>query len=137
MQGRFTHRLAPNCHTCHCTLLTTARDTMAILVCGAGGLSDGITALQRLVELRLENVLTEPLKDAVSALTNLTYISLHSFEYWSYEDRAPLLPAAASTLTGLQKLDTALESTLPPALEALTGMHTATRPSYGSACGVA
>ena len=91
-------------------------------------MSGGITALQRLARLRLENVLTEPLTNAISALTNLAYISLHASERRCNHDCAPLLPASASVLTGLQKLDIDLASTLPPALEALTGVHTVMRP---------
>jgi hypothetical protein len=78
----------------------------------------------------LLNVLTKPLTDAVSvltSLTSLTTISLYSPAYYDDDEhddqeKMPLLPAAAAVLTGLQQLDiNAL--TLPPALEALAGMH--------------
>jgi hypothetical protein len=58
-------------------------------------MSDGITALQRLARLRLGDVLTAPLTSAISSLTNLKSIGLHSYDYLHYEpDGASLLPAA-------------------------------------------
>lgn len=85
-------------------------------------MSDGITALQRLARLRLENVLMEPLTTAISALTNLTSIGLHSHDYYVLKpDGAPLLPASASVLTGLHELDVCMQSAKPFALEAFTG----------------
>ena len=86
--------------------------------CVAGGMSEGITALQRLARLRLQDVLSAPLTDAVSVLTNLTSLGLCT-QPSSYLD---LLPAAAAALTGVQLLDVSGPD-LPPALEALTGMH--------------
>jgi hypothetical protein len=90
----------------------------------AGGLSDGITALQRLARLRLQNVLTAPLTDAVSALSTLTSMYLLS-SCGVPDDQLdlPLLPAAATALSSLQRLDIS-ETFMPPAVEALTGMQT-------------
>lgn len=84
----------------------------------AGGMSEGITALQRLARLRLQDVLSAPLTDAVSVLTNLTSLGLFSQRTTCLD----LLPAAAAALTGVQQLDVS-GIDLPPALEALTGMH--------------
>lgn len=86
---------------------------------GAGELSDGITSLQRLARLRLQNVLTQPLTDSVSRLTNLTSLGLYS-ERYTDDDFGPLLPAAASALTGLQQLDVD-GPTISPAVRELTG----------------
>ncbi len=92
-------------------------------------MSDGITALQRLARLRLENILTAPLTTAISALTSLTSIGLHSHEYYLIEpDGAPLLPAAASVLTVLHELDICMQTTPPLALEAFTGEQSCDQP---------
>ena len=91
---------------------------------GAGGLSEGITALQQLARLRLQNVLTAPLIHTVSELTKLTSIALCSEDYSVFGGpvRPCLLPDAATALTALRHLD--IDGiNLPPALEALTGMH--------------
>ena len=95
-----------------------------------GGLSEGITALQKLAQLRLQNVLTAPLTDAVSELTNLTSIGLCSEDYTVFSGavRPSLLPDAAALLTGLRQLDID-GMILPPALDVLTGMHLLTTPS--------
>jgi hypothetical protein len=98
---------------------------------GAGGLSEGITALQQLARLRLQNVLTAPLIHTVSELTNLTSIALCSEDYSVFGGpvRPSLLPDAAALLTGMRQLD--IDGiTLPPALEALTGMHLLTTPTH-------
>jgi hypothetical protein len=74
-------------------------------------------------------VLSEPLTNAVSELTNLNSLSLHSDSYHFEDDiDFPLLPAAAAVLTGLQHLDVD-DHTLPPAVEALTGKRAVTSPS--------
>ena len=84
---------------------------------GAGGLSEGITALRQLARLRLQNILTAPLTDAVSCLTNLTSIGLYS-----RSSLLNLLPHSAAGLVGVQQLDVCA-LVLPPALKALTGTH--------------
>lgn len=93
-------------------------------LCNAGGLSDAMTALQRLARLRLQDVLTAPLTNAVSGLTKLTSIGLRSGDYAVFTQasgRASLLPDGAAALTGIEQLD--IDGfTLPPAVQALTGM---------------
>ena len=90
------------------------------------GLSDGITALQCLARLRLQNVLTAALTDSVSLLTNLTSLGLFSEEYTD-DTSLPLLPAGASALMGLQQLDID-GRTVSPAVEKLTGAHALSGP---------
>lgn len=88
---------------------------------------EGITALQKLARLRLQNILTAPLTDAVSALTKLTSIALCSENYTVFggEIRPSFLPGAAGLLANVRHLDTD-GFYLPPALAGLTGMHTLT-----------
>lgn len=105
------------------------------MVCGVGGLSAGITALQRLARLRLQNVVTAPLTDSVSQLTNLTSLGLYSDEYVG-DVLLPLLPAAASALVGLQQLD--IEGrTMSPAVAALTGADGFTGAASRQVCNLA
>ena len=100
-----------------------------------GGLSEGITALQQLARLRLRNVLSAPLTDAVSTLAKLSSIALCSEDYTVFhgEGRASLLPDAATSLTGLVDVD--VDGFNPPhTLEALTGKHVLTDILPSNAC---
>ena len=62
-----------------------------------------------------------PLINAISLLTNLTSLGLYSEDY-ANDKSLPLLPAAASALTGLQQLDIDGRM-MSPAVAALTGAY--------------
>lgn len=103
-----------------CTKLTSLSiyDHESTPVLAWGGLPEGISALQQLRRLKLRDVLTEPLTDRASALTNLTSLGLFSDGYEGAT--GPTLPLAATVLTGLRQLDVQ-GRTMPPAVTALTG----------------
>ena len=106
--------------------------TVDEIIYGVGGLTDGVAALRQLAKLRLQNILTEPLTDAVSEVTKLTSLSLHSDAFHLDDDvDLPMLPGAAAALTGLRLLDID-DHVLPPAVKALTGMLAATSASLGN-----
>lgn len=63
-----------------CTALTSLRMSCSShsYLLDWGGLPEGITALQRLAQLRLESTLTQPLTDAVSALGTWHILTTHT-----------------------------------------------------------
>jgi hypothetical protein len=92
--GRTNIRPMPEIVVCRCTHLThlelgmhdldTPQDMFSV-----GGLPDGITALQRLQHLRLDNCVTAPLTQSISGLTQLTCLEITQDELCGWEAYTP------------------------------------------------
>lgn len=82
----------------------------------AGGLPEGITALQRLQRLRLFNCVTAPLTSGISRLTQLTSLEVLSDPYdEDVYDPEPVAVRGSFMRRAVQRMSTACQRPQPAA----------------------